>query len=444
VISVLANQTYRHLFFAQVIALFGTGLMTVGLALLAFDLAGDEAGAVLGTALAIKMIVYVGISPIAAAYASRFPRRMFLVTLDIVRALTAVALPFVDEIWQIYVLIALLQTASAAFTPAFQASIPDILPDDKDYTSALSLSRMAYDLENLLSPMIAAVLVGLVGFHWLFGGTVAGFLFSAGLILTIRLVSPQADAKEPAFRRTVKGLQIYLKTPRLRGLLALNLAVAASGAMVIVNGVVIVKSYLGLDDTDLALSMAAYGGGSMVVALTLPKLLASRSERFVMLAGGALLPVSLLIFAGLLTVLPVPFVWPTLLLVWFAMGAGMSAVLVPSGRILKNSAHPQDRPLVFAAQFALSHGCWLIAYPLAGWLGANSSMSVTMVVLAGLAVLGWVVAGKSWPADDHSILDHAHPDLPANHPHLAKAHGKRHAHAFVIDSLHHTWPDRQP
>lgn len=443
-ISVLANQTYRHLFFAQVIALFGTGLMTVGLALLAFDLAGDEAGAVLGTALAIKMIVYVGISPIAAAYASRFPRRMFLVTLDIVRALTAVALPFVDEIWQIYVLIALLQTASAAFTPAFQASIPDILPDEKDYTSALSLSRMAYDLENLLSPMIAAVLVGLVGFHWLFGGTVAGFLFSAGLILTIRLVSPQADTEEPAFRRTVKGLQIYLKTPRLRGLLALNLAVAASGAMVIVNGVVIVKSYLGLDDTDLALSMVAYGGGSMVVALTLPKLLASRSERFVMLAGGALLPVSLLIFAGLLVVLPEPFVWPALLLVWFTMGAGMSAVLVPSGRLLKNSAHPQDRPLVFAAQFALSHGCWLIAYPLAGWLGANSSMSVTMVVLAGLAVLGWAVAGKSWPADDHSILDHAHPDLPANHPHLAKAHGKRHAHAFVIDSLHHTWPDRQP
>ena len=139
-----------------------------------------------------------------------------------------------------------------------------------------------------------------------------------------------------------------------------------------------------------------------------------------------------------------PFVWPALLLVWFAMGAGMSAVLVLSGRLLKNSAHPQDRSLVFAAQFALSHGCWLIAYPLAGWLGANSSMSVTMVVLAGLALLGWVLADKSWPADDHSILDHAHPDLPANHPHLAKAHGKRHAHAFVIDSLHHTWPDRQP
>jgi hypothetical protein len=40
------------------------------------------------------------------------------------------------------VLIFLLQAASAGFTPTFQATIPDILPDEKDYTRALSLSRL--------------------------------------------------------------------------------------------------------------------------------------------------------------------------------------------------------------------------------------------------------------------------------------------------------------
>ena len=55
-LSVLANRTYRHLFCAQVIALVGTGLATVALGLLAYDIAGGNAGAVLGTALAIKMI----------------------------------------------------------------------------------------------------------------------------------------------------------------------------------------------------------------------------------------------------------------------------------------------------------------------------------------------------------------------------------------------------
>ena len=45
---------------------------------------------------------------------------------------------------------------AAAFTPTFQATIPDVLPDEKDYTRALSLSRLAYDLESLVSPMLAA------------------------------------------------------------------------------------------------------------------------------------------------------------------------------------------------------------------------------------------------------------------------------------------------
>src|SRR5215207_5618293 len=133
-LQILANRTYRHLFLAQIVALVGTGLATVALALLAYDLAGAQAGAVLGTALAIKMIAYVGVAPIAAAFAERLPRRAMLVCLDLVRAAVALFLPFVTEVWQVYALIFLLQSASAAFTPTFQATIPYVLPDEKDYT----------------------------------------------------------------------------------------------------------------------------------------------------------------------------------------------------------------------------------------------------------------------------------------------------------------------
>jgi MFS family permease len=139
-LNILSNRTYRHLFMAQVIALIGTGLATVALGLLAYDLAGDRAGAVLGTALAIKMSAYILVAPVAAAFADKFPRRTMLVTLDLVRALVAIA-PFVTQIWEIYILIFVLQSASAAFTPTFQATIPDILPDEREYTRALSLSR---------------------------------------------------------------------------------------------------------------------------------------------------------------------------------------------------------------------------------------------------------------------------------------------------------------
>ncbi|NUR54388.1 MAG: MFS transporter, partial [Acidobacteria bacterium] len=123
-LSVLADRTYRHLFAAQVIALIGTGLMTVALGLLAFRIAGESAGAVLGTALAIKMVAYVLVAPIVGGLAGRLPRRAFLVAMDLTRAAVAIALPFIDQVWQVYVLIFVLQSASAGFTPTFQATIP--------------------------------------------------------------------------------------------------------------------------------------------------------------------------------------------------------------------------------------------------------------------------------------------------------------------------------
>src|SRR5215212_10203850 len=171
-LDVLRNRTYRHLFFAQVIALLGTGLATVALGLLAYDIAGAEAGAVLGTALAIKMVAYIGVAPVAAAFAERLPRRAMLVALDLARAAVAVLLPFVTEVWQVYVLIFVLQSASAGFTPTFQATIPDVLPKEEEYTNALSLSRLAYDMESLASPALAALLLTMVSYHALFGGTV--------------------------------------------------------------------------------------------------------------------------------------------------------------------------------------------------------------------------------------------------------------------------------
>jgi MFS family permease len=442
--SVLSNRTFRHLFAAQVIALFGTGLMIVGLALLAYDLAGADAGVVIGTALAIKMIVYVGVSPVAAGFAARFSRRNYLVVLDLLRAGTAIALPFVDAVWQIYVLIAVLQMASAGFTPVFQATIPDILPKENDYTNALSLSRFAYDLENLLSPAIAAVLIGLIGFHGLFSGTVIGFFLSASLIFTVTLPAYSLANSEPPLQRTAKGLRIYLRTPRLRGLLGLNLTVSAAGAIIIVNTVVFIKELLGKSDTDLAIAMAAYGGGSMAIALTIPRLLLLLKDRTVMISAAALLPLILLAFAALVSSVPVDWVWPVLLITWVFIGGATSAVLVPTGRLLRNSAQPDDRPMVFAAQFALSHGCWLITYPLAGWLGSAAGLPAALYTLALIAIGGVVFAYRQWPADDDSVVVHNHPDLPAEHPHLNDAAGKKHAHPFVIDDLHTTWPSARP
>ncbi|MGC5629808.1 MFS transporter [Georgenia sp. Z1344] len=398
-LTVLRNPTYAKLFVAQVVALLGTGLLTVALGLLAFDIVGGDAGVVMGVAMTIKMIAYVAVSPVTTALAARLPRKPVLVGADLVRAGVAMSLPFVTEAWQIYVLIFLLQSASATFTPTFQAVIPSVLPDERDYTRALSLSRLAYDLESLISPMLAAALLTVITYNNLFVGTVIGFLASAVLVVASRF--PHIEPPEPArfFDRLTRGVRSFWARPELRGLMGLNLVVATTTAMVIVNTVVLVQGDLGRTRSDVALLLAAYGGGSMVVALWMPRLLDTLPDRRVMLTGGIALPILLAASAGVIGAEAVATQWVALLVLWFLLGAATSTILTPSARLLRRNSHEGNRPAVFAAQFSLSHACFLVTYPLAGTLGAAIGLPAVALVLVAVGVVGAVLALVTWRSD---------------------------------------------
>lgn len=443
-LAVLRNRTYRHLFGAHVVALTGTGLATVALGLLAYDIAGANAGAVLGTALAVKMVAYVGVAPVAAALLGALPRRAVLVTLDLVRAGVAVALPWVDQVWQVYVLIFVLQAAAAAFTPIFQATIPDVLPDEREYTRAVTLSRMAYDLEGLLSPALAAALLVVLSSGNLFLGTAIGFAGSALLVGSAVVPRPQpATRRESRYAATTRGIRIYLATPRLRGLLAVHLAAAAAGSMVLVNTVVLVRDVLGRSAADVAVALAFNGVGSLAAALLLPKLLDRGSDRDVVLRAVLGLLVALLVGATFAAQLG-GWHWPALLVLWAVIGAGCSFALTPGARLLRRSAQSEDRPALFAADFALSHACWLLCYPLAGWVASAANTTTAFLVLGAITAAGALTAVRLWPRHDPSVVEHEHCDLHAGHDHLHDAvlagGVYRHAHEFRIDDHHERWP----
>lgn len=403
----LSHPVYRRLFVAQVVALAGTGLATVALGLLAYDLAGADAGAVLGTALAVKMVAYVVVAPLAAAAVARLPRRHVLVGADALRLVVALGLPFVDQAWQVYVLVFVLQAASATFTPTFQSVVPDVLPDEDDYTAALSLSRLAYDLEAVLSPVLAAALLLVVPSSTLFLGTAAGFAGSAALVLATVIPARGRSADDddgddgpeaPFGRRARHGTLLLVRTPALRPVLALNLAVAAAGAFVLVQTVVVARSTFGADEGAVAVLLAVNGAGSMAAAVLLPRVLRRTPERRVMLGGAALL-------AGATALVPLALGAPrttglvALGALWLVVGLGWSAVETPVGRVIRRSVTARDLPAAFAAQFSLSHACWLVTYPLAGWLGGTGALGPggTALLLAVVAAGAGVAAAALWP-----------------------------------------------
>jgi MFS family permease len=454
--SPLLNPSYRHLFLAQVTSLIGTGVSTVALALLAFNMAGDRAGQVLGTALALKMVAYVLVAPIVGGFAHLLPRKFTLVTLDIVRAGLILTLPFLSEPWQLYGVIFLLNVCSAIFTPLFQAIIPDLLPNEALYTKALSYSRLAYDLENMLSPTLAALLLTLWSFNSLFMMNGLTFIVSAIFVITTAL--PKAALTErgsSVWYNITFGIKAYLATPRLRALLALHGCVAAGGAMVIVNSVVYVRGHLGLGETETAYIMMASGAGSMLVAFFLPKLLAKWPDRPLMIMGSAIIGLALLLGTRM------PDIWG-IAGVWFLLGFGWSCIQTPASRIVTRSASKGDRAAYFSANFALSHGAWFIGYSLAGFLGASLGLSQTFLILAGFVMMMTFLALKLWPTNDEVIVEHVHHAHKHNHPHFHNdehhrhnhegweaedphvhehRHNEvRHAHPFVIDAHHIHWP----
>lgn len=363
---------------------------------MAHEIAGRRAGEILGMVLAIKMVAYVTVAPFASALAARLPRKGLLVGLDAVRVAIALLLPFVQDAWQIYGLMTVLFTASAAFTPAFQAMIPDVLPDEGEYTKALSLSRLAAELESMASPVLAALLLFVLSWSQLFAGTALGFLLSAVLVMRAALPDTAAAVSKPFLARLSAGMALFLSTPRLRAVFMFGLATAAGGAMALVNTVTLVQTRFAMSEQATAWALACFGSGSIAAALVLPAALARFSDRAAMTAGAALI-------AGTLALGSIAAAgYAALAALWAVLGAGYSLTLTPVGRVLRRSSVPEDRPALFAAQFALSHAWWLVAYPLAGGLGVRLGLDGAFLVLGALAGIAAFAGFILWPSGDSS------------------------------------------
>lgn len=390
--TVRGRLAYYHLFAAQILALLGTGVATVALALLAYDLAHADAGALLGTALAIKSGAYVLIAPLASGFTGRLPRPVVLIGSDLLRALVALAMPFVTAVGEVFALIFVFQAASAVFTPLFQATIPELLTDEDEYAAALARARLAYELEGMVSPIVAAALLLVLDGQSLFFCTSVAFLASAWLIRRARLPSRPREGPTAPGERIKRGVAVMLGTPCLRGLVLLAFGTGLGAAMVLVNTVVLVDERLGARDRATAIGLAAYGIGAVIGTLAMMRLRALIGERQMMLCGAGLVAASLAL--GGLTTRAVP-----LLPLWLAIGLGAALAQAPYGVLIRRSAEPADKPSVYAAHLSLSHAAMVLAYPLAGQLGAAFGMAATFALLAAGAAAAAVAAARTWPPE---------------------------------------------
>ncbi|AGF52993.1 nickel resistance [Synechocystis sp. PCC 6803] len=364
----LRNRLFAQLYLAQAISLLGDALTWVGLALLAFELAGQGAGLILAGALTLRVTVFVLLSPIAGAIADRYDRKQMMVITHLARLGIVCLFPGVTQAWQIYGLVLGLNVFNAFFTPTYTATIPLVTKED-EYPQAIALSSATYQLLGVLGPGLAGSLAAWVGTKTIFWGDALTFLMAAGLIFTLPGKLLANSTAQPVrnlaqIRRDIgTGTQCLFGDRLIRYALAMQLVVSLAGAGILVNTVGYVQGILNLGKLEYGWLMAAFGLGATVASLGLGNTQQQRKRIYLTTIGAvvmslAILPVSMVNLQGLL-------------LLWAGAGIGQTLVNVPTQTLIADRVAKELQGRVYGANFAWSHLWWAFSYPLAGWLGSH-------------------------------------------------------------------------
>ncbi len=412
--SLWRNRDFRLLFSAQIISLLGSGVTTVGLALFAYQLTGGaSATAVIGNALTLRILAFLLFSQPAGVIADRISRKKILIAADMVRFGLLALFPFITAIWQIYALIFAINAITAFFTPTFEASIPEVVGDEH-YVKALSLSRVATDVEAVAAPALAGLLVALFGVRYVFWFDAFTYLVSALLVLLVAMPYVAKDALPLSLRvflsEITHGTRVLLREPSLRQALTLSFAEATAGAAAIVATVAYVRDVLGRGETAFAFIMAGLGLGSTLTAILLGRATGryeqGAKDKAVLHGRRHAWAARALITGGiLLGLILLPDVFkPSLVIfgfLWMLNGAGQALIAIPSSTLLAEHTQEDERGRAYAAHFALTHACWLITYPAIGHAAARwgapktftAAGIVCLIVTAAAFALGRGVGG---------------------------------------------------
>lgn len=428
--SLWRHGVFQKLFWAHVVSLVGSGLSSVALALLAHQLVGASAAAVLGVTLAIRIVVIVFCAPWAGQIAERCGARAILIGSDVVRAGVVIGFFFADAVWQIYVLAVILNLGAALFTPVYKAVIPGVV-SEKQYPRALALGAIAYDTANILGPSLAGLVIAAVGFRGNFVVDAMTFLVSAALLFGVpRLL---IEPKRTGGQKTAlsHGLAAMFQRPALRVTLFLALQVSVMGAFVLVATVDFIKARLGLTDAAYAWAMAAYGVGAVCGAASYARVSPAVRDWLVAVCAPAML-LALALAAAFQQYGP-------LLIGWTLAGAAQSILGIRGNELLAANSAGEERAHIYAAHFSLSHAGWGLTYPLAGFLttalGFGKTAWIFFGFLAAVSTLVWLMKARGRTDPPHEAGAHEHAHSAFDPP--GAVHSHEHRHGALVHSHPH-------
>src|SRR6476661_4172617 len=267
----LRSRNFRLLWSAMTISLIGDGIFLIAMVWQAYALWNAPAAlAVLGIGMTGPTIACL---LLGGAISDRLDRRHILLYSDLARALVVgvlAALSIADALSfaVLVVLVALYGVGTAFFTPAFDAIVPDIVPQS-DLPQANALDQFVRPLAlRMVGPALGGWLVAWLGAGPAFALDSASFAASAGIVLALRTTRPVEKTQASNLTAIADGFRFVRQNVWLWGTLV-SAAIAYLAFLGPTEALLpyLVKNELHASAGDLGLVFAAGGVGAVGAAV---------------------------------------------------------------------------------------------------------------------------------------------------------------------------------
>jgi MFS family permease len=379
----------RRLQFAYLASLLSLWSFSVTVAVYAFEIGG---AALVGVVMLSRMLPSAIASPFAAALADRYPRRLVLLSTDLVRAgLTAAA---AASIWldlapaTVFVLSGALNVVSTVFAPAKNAILPSLARDPEQLTAANAVTNTFESASIFGGPALGGLLLVFTSIPTAFAITAALLLVSAALLSLLPAAPPEAEEPERQDLRheLAAGFRTVLEDARLRLLVGMSGAQALVSGMLGVFVVVLALEVLDIGDGGVGLLNAAVGAGGLLGGIVTLTVTSGRRLTPAFALGMVLWGLPLALIA------PLTEVWAVVLLL-VVIGIGNTLVDVTSITLLQRAVPDEVLGRVFGVLEGIIWGTIgigaIIAPALISGLGARGAFVAGGVVLPVLTALTW-------------------------------------------------------
>jgi dTMP kinase len=394
-LRLFGTRSFFRLWLAQVVSSLGDWIGLIAVLSLAQRIGGSQYSIAL--VMTARMLPGFFLASVGGVLVDRWDRRRVMVACDIGRGLCLALLPLCNAIWQLWVVSFVIEILTLLWTPAKEASVPNMVATEQ-LSTANSLSLAAaygtFPLAGLIFAALAKV-AQFLGHHAppldvlktdqeslaIYFDVIT--FFASALLISTLVLKRNGDGHEKGridlgatFRELREGWQFIGSSPIVRAVMVGLATGLFGGAMVVPLGPVFAKEILhaGAAGFGLLFTSLGFGVAGGVVSLSALQRRIPRIRIFPMAVIGA---GAFLAAASMMSTLA-----PAMALI-VGMGVCTGAGYVLGFTLLQEHVADELRGRIFAALYALVRFCVLL------------SLTVSPVLAGALDTLSHRVWGRT-------------------------------------------------